>query len=161
MQGPVVAMLMILAGIGVSNKETDEPQRPPALNGSASPEEALAPAPAPLPSPVAPAAVPVEPQAGGAIPPVYAAYGGPPVNPGYEPGHSIGEVIHKTVYSFFCGHDPDVMTAKEIEAAFYSGTYPGIYESPPSAVLSQDAPREGGAPERAGPVSTGTAGGAP
>jgi len=125
MQATVVAVLMTLASLGCYNKEDDEIN--PAPVASASSMEAD---PSPETNAVAPMVYP---------PPYFAGVS----SGGYaqDPSHSIGHILHETLYSFCHGHDDDVMTAKEIESAFYSGAYPGLYDYPPSAVLSFEAPR--------------------
>jgi hypothetical protein len=140
MQGTVVAMLMVLAGLGSSNKENVDQEPLPGYTDSATPAD-----PQLLAPPVsADSAAPADSKP--ALPPVYAPYDAGPYNSGYAPSHSVGHILYETLYSFCHGHDDDVMTAKEIESAFYSGTYPGLYDYPPSAVLSPDAP-----PQEAGP----------
>jgi len=125
MKGTLVTMLMTLAGLGCYNREDDEINAAPAFSASnvagyANPET----------DGVAPMVYP---------PPYFAG----PAPGGYGPdqNHSVGHIFYETLYSFCHGHDDDVMTAKEIEAAFYSGAYPGLNDYPPSAVLSSDAPR--------------------
>jgi hypothetical protein len=141
MQGTVVAMLMILAGLGSSNKDNDGIEPSPGYSDSATRGET---------APVAPAAeAPSTPGPDGAAgfvqpvaPPGYAPYPAGPSHNGYHPsGTSIAHVFYETLYSFCHGHDDDVMTAKEIEAAFYSGAYSGLNDYSPAAVLSPDAPR--------------------
>jgi len=118
MQGTVVTMLMILAGLGNHNKENDNVDLPPALNDSANQRYA---------DPVAPPVYP--PNVAGAF------------NAGYAPSHSVGHVLHETLISFFLGHDDDVMTEKDIESALHAGAYSGLNDYPPSAVLSFEGPR--------------------
>ncbi len=122
-------MLVTLASLGCYNKEDDEINPAPVV--SAAPIEGD-------PSPnantdvaaVAPMVYP---------PPSFAG----PFSGGHAPGpdHSVGHIFYETIYSFFCGRDDDVMTAKEIESAFYSGAYSGANDYSPSAVLSSEAPR--------------------
>jgi hypothetical protein len=118
MQGTVVTMLLILGGLGSHSKENDDVKLPPALNDDAVMGDAK------------PIAMPVYPQ-----------YAPPLINAGPAPGHSCGYVLHQTLISFFLGHDDDVMTAKEIEAALHAGAYSGLNDYPPSAVLSFEGPR--------------------
>jgi hypothetical protein len=118
MQGTVVTMLMILAGLGTHNKESDDVDPPPAPNVSAIQGDAD------------PVTAPVYPPSGAG------AYGA-----GYNPSHSVGRVVHQTIVSFFLGHDDDVMTEKEIESAMHAGAYSGLDDYPPSAVLSFEGPR--------------------
>ncbi|MGO9463798.1 MAG: hypothetical protein ACLQIB_31875 [Isosphaeraceae bacterium] len=128
MHATVVTMLMTLASLGCYNKEDDEVNAAPAV--SASPMEGDL---GPDANAGAIAAPMVDP------PPNFA--GPPPVSHAPGPDHSVGHIFYETLYSFFHGHDDDVMTAKEIESAFYSGAYSGVNEYSPSAVLSSDAPR--------------------
>ncbi len=125
MQITVVTLLMTLAGLGCYNKEDDEIHPSPAVS---------APNPEAAPSPDTSAVAPM------VYPPAYYA-GGSSGEYAPEPSHSIGYILHETLYSFCHGHDDDVMTAKEIESAFYSGNYPGLYDDPPSAVLNFEGPR--------------------
>jgi hypothetical protein len=118
MQGALVSMLMILTGLSSYSEKNDDDDLPPAVSATA-----------------------VQGSAEPAAPVVYPQYVAVPYNAGYAPSHSIGRVVHQTIVSFFHGHDDDVMTAKEIESAFYSGAYSGLNDYPPSAVLSSDAPR--------------------
>ncbi len=123
MQGTVVAVLMALAGLGCYNKEDHEID--PAPLDSASGIKAL-------PNPSTDAVAPI------VYPPPFV--GGPPSD-GHDLGRPLGQVVHQTIVSFFLGRDDDVMTAKEIESAFYSGAYSSLYDYAPSSVLSPDAPR--------------------
>ena len=118
MQATLITMLMIFAGVSSHNEGNDDVDLPSAV---------VAP-------PIERSVEPVPPSE---LPPRVAM----PYNTGYDPGHSIGRLVHQTIVSFFLGHDDDVMTAEEIEAAFQAGAYSGQSDYPRSAVLSFDVPR--------------------
>jgi hypothetical protein len=118
-------MLMTLASLGCYNKEDDEINPAPAYSASS-----IEGYPTPGTNAVAPMVYP---------PPYFTG----PYSGGYaaNPDHSVGHIFLETLYSFCHGHDDDVMTAKEIESAFYSGAYSGLNDNPPSAVLNFEGPR--------------------
>ncbi len=118
MQGPVVAMLIILASLGGHSNENENVDLPPAIDDTATERYAE------------PVVLPVNP-----------SYVAEAYNAGYAPRHSVGHILHETLVSFFLGHDDDVMTAQQIEAAVNAGAYSGLPAYPPSAVLSFEGPR--------------------
>jgi hypothetical protein len=118
MQGTLVTILVILAGLGSQNNENGGSNLPPALNDSA-----------------------IQRDADSIAPPVHPPYGAGDYGAGFAPGDSVGRVMHQTIVSFFLGHDDDVMTEKEIESAVHAGAYSGVNDSPRSAVLSFEGPR--------------------
>jgi len=132
MQGTVVTMLLILAGLGTQNKENEAIE--PLLGYSDSATQAQDQTVA-LPART-------ESEVQGALLLAYASpYPPSPQDAGHGHSDSIGHIFHETLYSFCHGHDDDVMTAKQIETAFYSGAY-SAGEYYPSAVLSPDAPHD-------------------
>lgn len=156
MQPTVVTMLMILAGLGGYNKQ-DDGNKPapgntePALTADVQQLAPLGPAEAAAagePQPTPPSAkadthagTGIAPDGQPIAPAIYAPYGLGPAGADEGLGYSIGEIVHRTLYSFCCGRDPDVLTAKQIEAGFYSGAYSGFNDYYPSAVLNPDGPR--------------------
>jgi len=104
MQATVV-MLIALGGLGCQNPVSD---RPPALPDAgpslASPSNAV--------STVSPAPSP------------YPVYTGARFDDSDESDdESFGSCVRNTFCSFFIGRDPGVPTARQIEAAYYSGQY--------------------------------------
>jgi hypothetical protein len=103
MQATVV-MLIALGGLGCQNPASDLPPLPPVTAGPAeaageAPASALAPTP-------------------------YPSYVANPVITGDIPeDDSFRGCLRDTFCSFFIGRDPDVPTARQIEAAYYAGQY--------------------------------------
>jgi hypothetical protein len=52
----------------------------------------------------------------------YPAWGALPDTSDDSSGYSCRDALRSTLWSFVLGHDPDVLTAREIEATFYSGS---------------------------------------
>jgi hypothetical protein len=98
MQGAFV-MLMALSGLGCQNKISDSGELPAAVS--------------PIVSPA------VNPAASATTPPPYPQYFniGSGDTETADPDH--WEVLRSTLWSFVLGRDPDVMTAREIEASVY------------------------------------------
>ncbi len=100
-----VLMLLALGGLGCQNPVSDRPPSPP-----------VASVPAGQPSGSVTSSYPA--------PSAYATYAG---WHGYSDGpsddDSFGSCLRDTVCSFFIGRSPDVPSAREIEAAYYSGRY--------------------------------------
>lgn len=109
MQATVV-MLIALGGLGCQNPASDLPPIP-AVGGEveAPSSESTAPAPAPAITP---------------YPSGYPAYGVSPILTGDIPeDNSFRGCVRSTVWSFIIGRDPDVPSAREIEAAYYGGQH--------------------------------------
>jgi hypothetical protein len=109
MQGAMV-MLMALSGLGCQNKIDDSGGLPTAIS--------------PIVSPA------TTPALGAVTPPPYPQY----VVSGFDDTQAGDTnhwgVLRSTLYSFVIGHDPDVMTAREIEASAYGYGY-GIQSQRP------------------------------
>jgi hypothetical protein len=98
MQGAML-MLMALSGLGCQNKIGDSGELPAAVRPIASP--AANPAP------------------GAITPPPYPQYSVPGSDDTETADTTYWGVLRSTLCSFVLGHDPDVMTAREIEASAY------------------------------------------
>jgi hypothetical protein len=104
MQATVV-MLIALGGLGCANQAGDLPPIPPVAASSAG-------------QPSSDVSPPF------AAPPSYPVYsGGPFANAGVPDEDSFRQCVRNTFCSFFLGRDPGVPTARQIEAAYYSGQY--------------------------------------
>jgi hypothetical protein len=102
MQATVV-MLLALGGLGCQNPVSDLPPIPSVSNVPAVPSQGSAFSYNPAPSGYA----------------TYAGWQGYSGDPSDE--DSFGSCLRDTFCSFFIGRSPDVPSAREIEAAYYSG----------------------------------------
>jgi hypothetical protein len=100
-----VVMLLAIGGLGCQNPVGDRPPIPPVAVAPAVQSSGSVPSYSPAPSGYA----------------TYAGrqgYGGDPSD-----DDSFGSCLRDTVCSLFIGRSPDVPSAREIEAAYYSGRY--------------------------------------
>ena len=96
-----VVLLVALGGLGCQNPELGELQALPGI---------------PAPSvPIAASVPDWRTISVAGMPPAGKVYGG-----GHSQGYPGGNVLRSTLISYFCGHDHDVRTSREIEAQFYS-----------------------------------------
>jgi hypothetical protein len=103
MQATVV-MLIGLSGLGCQNLASDLLPIPAATAATADSSANLT---ATSPAPTAY--------------PTYAV--SPPISSDIADGESFRHCLRNTIHSFFIGRDPDVPTARQIEAAYYAGQH--------------------------------------
>jgi hypothetical protein len=100
-----VLMLLALGGLGCQNPVGDLPPIPTVASVPAGQSPAYVPSYHPAPS-------------GYATDAGWPGFGGEPAD-----GESFGDCLRDTFCSFFIGRSPDVPSAREIEAAYYSGRH--------------------------------------